>query len=95
MYLWSQTQDMPLTPGIQWTKSNNKFNKSVMMSGVSFGQLQWINYFQATDFLLDNHGNRIQIEHAYHRGGKKIEGFSFDGYFERNGLKYFMEYNGK
>ena len=71
MYLWSQTQNMPLTPGILWTKSGNKFNKAVMMDGVSFGQLQWIYVVQQSDFVLNNDGSRILIEHAYHRGEYK------------------------
>ena len=95
MYLWSQTQDMPLTPGLQWTKSGTTFRKSVMMSGVSLGQLQWINYVQESDLVLDDNGSRVQIEHAYFRGEKSLGGFRFDGYFEKNDQKYFMEYNGE
>ena len=95
MYLWSQTQDMPLTPGLQWTKSGTTFQKSVMMSGVSLGQLQWINYVQESDLVLDDNGSRVQIEHAYFRGEKSLGGFTFDGYFEKNGIKFFLEFNGK
>ena len=94
MYLWSQTQDMPLTPGILWTKTGKKFNKAVMMNGVSLGQLQWIYAIQESDFVLNNDGSRIQIEHAYHRGEHEENGFKFDGYFEKNGVKFFLEFNG-
>ena len=94
MYLWSQTQDMPLTPGILWTKSGNKFNKAVMMDGVSLGQLQWIYTVQQSDFCISN-GQRIQIDHAYHRGEHEENGFKFDGFFIKNGVKFFLEFNGE
>ena len=95
MYLDSQKQDMPLTPGLLWTKSNGKFTKSVLTSGVSFGQLQWLYVVQQSDFVLNNDGSRIQIEHAYHRGEYEENGFKFDGFFIKNGVKFFLEYNGK
>ena len=95
MYLWSQTQDMPLTPGINWTKTGNKFKKSIMMDGGSLGQIQWLYAVQESDFVLDNNGSRVQIEHAYFRGEKSFGGFTFDGYFEKNGIKFFLEFNGK
>ena len=95
MYLWSQKQNMPTTPGIEWTKSQTFYNKKVLQPGVSLGQLQWINYLQQSDFALDKGGNRVTIEHAYFRGEKKVGQWFCDGYMEKDGIKFFLEYQGK
>ena len=73
MYLYAQAQDMPLSPGILWTKNGRKFNKKVMASQMSFGQIQWLNFIQETD-CYDSNGNKIQLEHGYHQGEIEIEG---------------------
>ena len=95
MYLWSQKQTMPLTPGIEWTRDDVMFRKRVLGQGVSLGQLQWLYYLQETDFCRDSNGNRIQIKHAYFHGEHKVGKFYCDGYLEKDGQKYFLEYNGK
>ena len=95
MYLWSQFRAMPTTPGVQWKKHGAGFKKKVLTPEVSLGQLQWINYVQQSDMCLDADNNRVQIEHAYFRGEHQVGMFKCDGYFEKNGQKFFLEYNGK
>ena len=95
MYLWSQFQEMPTTQGVQWTKQGQTFKKSTLATDVSFGQLQWLNYLQESELCLDADNNRIQIEHAYHRGEYQVEEFRCDGYFMKDGKNFFLEYNGK
>ena len=95
MYLWSQKQLMPTTPGILWRPEGNHFNKQVLQSGVSLGQLQWLNYLQQSDITLDRNGKRHKIEHSYFRGEKKVGDWFCDGYLEKDGNKIFFEYQGK
>ena len=95
MYLWSQKQKMPTTPGILWSQKGSKFTKKVLETGVSLGQLQWLYYLQQSDFTLDSQGNRVIIDHAYHRGERKFGDWYCDGYMEKDGVKYFLEYQGK
>lgn len=73
MYLYAQAQDMPLTPGILWTKKHKKYTKKVMASQMSFGQIQWLNFIQETD-CFDSNGIKIQLQHGYHQGETEIEG---------------------
>ena len=94
MYLWSQRQNMPTTPGLLWTPSKNGFEKKVLHNGVSLGQLQWIYYLQQSNLTIDKNGNRVVIDHAYHRGEKKIDQFYCDGYMCKDGEEYFFEYLG-
>ena len=95
MYLWSQTKEQPLTPGILWEPKSNAYTKSVMTHGVSLGQVQWINYIQQTDLCRDNESARIQVQHAYFRGEVKKAQYTIDGYFVKNGEEVFLEYQGK
>ena len=92
--LFSQLQDMPLTPGILWTPSGSGYKKSVMTHGCSFSQLQWLYYLQETELCIDQSGNRIQIEHAYHRGEVKRGPYKIDGYFRKDNQDYFLEFLG-
>lgn len=84
---------MPLSPGILWTKNGRRFNKKVMKPGISFGQIQWLNYMQTQ--CLDSNGETVQIEHEYHRGEVTIEGWQPDGYALVDGEHVFYEYLGK
>ena len=86
---------MPLGPGIQWSLNGQFFKKNVMKAGTSLGAVQWINFIQQSDMCVDSAGNRIQIEHLYHQGEKDINGYEIDGYFQKDGKEYFLEYNGK
>ena len=86
---------MPLTPGLLWTPSGSTFQKSVMTHGCSLAQLQWIYYLQETEFCIDQEGNRIQIEHAYHRGEVKRGPYKIDGYLRKDNQDYFLEFLGK
>ena len=94
MYLWSQQQNLPLSPGLNWTLYKGRFTKSVMRSGVSLGQLQWLYSLQESDLCIDKSGQRIQIQHEYHRGEHRENGFKFDGFFIKDGIKYYLEFNG-
>ena len=85
---------MPTTPGIMWQKQGAKFKKSSLAKGVSFAQIQWLNYVQETDFCRDSSGKKIQIEHAYFRGEKKEGDFYIDGYFVKDNQKIYLEFLG-
>ena len=76
MYLWAQAQNMPLSPGILWKKTNRNFVKKVMASQRSFGQIQWLNFIQETQ-CYDRDGNKIQLHHGYHQGEYEFEGELF------------------
>ena len=39
-------------------------------------------------------GRKVQIEHGYHRGQKKIAGYDVDGFAMVNGKPVIIEYNG-
>ena len=65
-----------------------------MTTQCSFAQIQWLNYVQETDLCVDSSGNRIQIQHAYHRGEVKKDSFKLDGYFVKDGQEYFLEFLG-
>ena len=95
MYQWSENQVMPLGPGILWTPTEYGYRKNVMMAGTSFAALQWLQYVQQSDLCVDSTGKRIQIEHSYHQGEKVINGYKIDGYFQKDGKEYFLEYNGE
>ena len=95
MYLWSQKQDMPLTPGLKWTRRDGYFKKETLMKGVSLTQLQWLYYLQSTDVCVDSNGTRHQIQHAYHRGEHKVGGFFIDGYLKIDDREIFFEFNGE
>ena len=94
MYLWAQQQDLPLSPGINWTLYKGKFTKSVMRPGVSFGQLQWLYTLQESGLCVDSKNNKVRIEHEYHRGEHSEAGFKFDGFFIKDGIKHYLEFNG-
>ena len=95
MYLWSQRQDMPLTPGLLWEPNGSKFTKKVMKHGVSLPHLQWLYWLQETDFCIDSNGQRQQIQHDYHRGEKRHGKYRIDGYLEIDGQEVFLEFLGK
>ena len=98
MYLWAQSQDMPLSPGILWTKQGRKYNKKVMKHGISFGQIQWLNYIQ--NQCRDSNGQIVQIEHEYFRGEVTFEDKKLmkiwkpDGHALIDGKHHFYEYLG-
>jgi len=50
LYLWSQNQKLPTTPGILWERKGNGFVKNIMTTGNSFAALQWLLFAQ-------EHGN--------------------------------------
>lgn len=66
---------MPTTPGILWRKKGNGFEKMSMRHGVSFPQIQWLNYIQATaPYLTNDDGSRAIIEHGYYHGERTLQG---------------------
>ena len=85
---------MPTNPGLRWVLKSGKYKKSVMTDGVSLGQIQWLNYVETTELCLDLNGKRIKIESAYYRGEHKEDFALVDGYFVKQGCKYFLEYLG-
>lgn len=95
MYLWSQYQQMPTTPGVEWIKNGTAFKKKVLSTDVSLGQLQWLNYVQQSELCLDADNNRIQIQHSFYRGEHQMGKYKCDGFFIKDGRKYFLEFNGK
>ena len=90
MYLWSQQQQLPLSPGIVWTLKNGKFKKKPLTNRQhSFESLQWL-YYQQTKY-------NETIQHAFHQGEKVIyldKQYKVDGYAIINGRKTIFEYNG-
>ena len=94
MYLWSQGQKMPLTPGIKWTMKNGWFYKEIMASQMSLGQIQWIQYLETTDICVDRNGVRHRIEHGYYRGEFEYDQIKPDGYLFIDDKHYFFEFLG-
>ena len=94
MYLYCQKKFLPCGPGIEWTLSGYSFRKSVMISQVSFVQLQWLMSMQESDICVDSDGNRVQIQHAYFNDEVVINGHKPDGFMVRDGTKVFFEFLG-
>ena len=86
MYLWSQQQNLPLSPGIVWTLFNGKFRKNILDPNGSLSSLQWL-YYEQTKY-------NERIHHAYHQGEKTVYGCRVDGYAIINGIETVWEYNG-
>ena len=95
MYLFSQEQELPCGPGIEWTVKGNSFHKSVMISQVSFPQIQWLMFMQESDICIDSNGNKIQIQHEYFRDEVVINGHKPDGYILRDKKNIFFEFLGE
>ena len=92
MYLWSQQQNMPLTPGLRWVKNKNeKFTKQILSTGNSLKALQYLYYQQS---LLDKQGIDVTIDHQYHQGEKWVYGYKCDGYVKIGGKEIVFEFNG-
>lgn len=92
LYLWSTEQLQPLTPGLRWVKSNQKYQKQYLSTGGSFAALQYLYYSQA---LLDAQGLNVNIEHQYFQGEKFVYGYKCDGYVNINGKEIVYEFHGK
>ena len=93
MYLWAQSQNMPLSPGILWTRVGKSFKKSIMRAGTSFGAMQWLYYIQATE-CFDKNGNRVQLQHHYFNDEHSECGYQPDGFAIIDGEYVFYEYLG-
>lgn len=95
MYCKCERENMPLTPGILWSKTGSYFKKSLLIEAksISFKQIQWLYYIEATE-CMDKNGNRVTLEHGYHRGEKKFGGYLPDGYMLKDGRHYFFEFLG-
>ena len=94
MYLWSQNQQLPLTPGLLWEMKNNKYIKSHMSSQISFKALQWIYMEQESDRCVDKNGNRVTIQHDYFQGEVTVFNAKVDGYALIDGVHVVWEFNG-
>ena len=94
MYLWSQNQKLPLTPGLLWEMKNGKYIKSHMSSQISFKALQWIYMEQESDRCVDKNGNRVTIQHDYFQGEVTIFNSKVDGYAHIDGVHVVWEFNG-
>ena len=92
MYLWSQLQVQPLTPGLRWVRRGRYFEKRVLTTGNSFQALQFIYYCQA---VLDKTNPGLNIEHQYFHGERTIYGHKVDGYVQIDGKEIVFEFNGK
>ena len=77
LYLFSQDQNLPLGPGLEWILVDKTFNKKVMTPGVSFGQIQWLMWMQSQDLCLDSNNERVFIQHAYNLGYSKFYSFNY------------------
>ena len=92
MYLWSQLQPQPLTPGLRWVRNGKTFEKRIMAPNNSFGALQYLYYCQA--LLAITHPG-VNIEHQYFQGERTVHGHKVDGYVQIDGKEVVFEYNGK
>ena len=92
MYLWSQLQVQPLTPGLRWVQNGRGFQKRIMSPNSSFGALQYLYYCQA---VLDVTNPGTMIQHQYFQGEKTIYGVKVDGYYQIDGKEVVLEFNGK
>ena len=92
MYLWSQLQVQPLTPGLRWVKNGTRFQKRILSPNGSFEALQYIYYCQA---VLEKTNPGLNIEHQYFHGEKTVYGHKVDGYVKIDGKEIVFEYNGK
>ena len=94
MYLKSQDEDLPLTPGIKWELNGSKFKKTHMSSQISFKALQWIYMEQESSRCVDKQGRRVTIEHHYHQGERTIFNSKVDGYALIDDEHVIWEFNG-
>ena len=98
LYLYSQDQQLPLGPGILWEKSSiydsPYYTKRPMVTGVSRGQIEWLNYLQTQDICIDSNGVRQTIQTAMNVGEYKVNGKPVDGYMIKDGKQFFFEYYG-
>lgn len=94
MYLKSEDENLPLTPGIKWELCGTKYKKNHMSSQISFKALQWIYMEQESSRCVDKHGQRITIEHHYHQGERTIFNSKVDGYALVDDKHVIWEFNG-
>ena len=101
LYPWALLQDMPTGPGIHWCSTDKEgrerafFVKKNMLPSSSLEEFQYLMYLNHHDSRFqDEAGKPLQIEHAYYRGQKEIQGFKVDGYLQSSGKTYLIEYNG-
>ena len=72
-----------------------------MTYGTSLAAQKWLYYMQESDLAKDSSGKKIQIQHKYFRGEHQVRRargsntWSVDGYFEKNGVSYFLEFHGE
>ena len=72
-----------------------------MTYGTSLAAQKWLYYMQESDLAKDSSGKKIQIQHKYFRGEHQVQRargsntWSVDGYFEKNGVSYFLEFHGE
>ena len=63
MYLWSQQQAMPLSPGLHWISNGKWFKKQVLQGQTSFSAVQWLQYeqtkYQVDYKMLPSHVNNV------------------------------------
>ena len=94
LYLYSQDQLLPLGPGVLWSKSGNYFTKKVMVSGVSRGQIEWLQWLQTQDICIDSTGRRVKIAHGMNGNEHVVSNRPVDGFFQKDGENYYLEYYG-
>ena len=94
LYLWAQNQPLPLSPGLLWEKSSNRYTKRTMIQGVSRGQIEWLMWLQTEPICVDRNGVRQQIQHAYFQGEKHVCEKPVDGFFTKDGEEFYLEYYG-
>ena len=66
-----------------------------MAPGCSLQSLQWLTFLQENDSRLINAaGERVQLEHKFFRGEKRIDNWYVDGYACVDGKELFYEFLG-
>ena len=92
MYLDSFMKDLPLSPGLRWTKTRGNYYKKVHLSyGTSFKSLQYLYWLEQD---LKMRGHEEVLHHQYHRGEKVVKGWKVDGYCFINGIHMIYEFHG-
>ena len=81
--------------GVHWVKKDNFFLKKIMAPGCSLQSLQWLTFLQKNDpRLINAAGERVQLEHKFYRGEKRIDNWYVDGYARVDGQELFYEFLG-
>ena len=64
----------------------------LVKENASLEALQWLMWMESR--MSQKLGRPITLEHAYHRGEKKVKQWKVDRFVCVNSVNYYLEYNG-